>query len=336
MRHIVVGAGAIGCYVGGLLAAAGANVYLVGRPRITDVLRREGLRISDLDGDSIQVDASRLRALNELRALPPLNGEAVTVFLCVKCGATSEAARDIATALPPGTPVVSLQNGVENVARIHAAAPALEAIAGMVPFNVIQPQPQQVHRATSGQIRMARTPVTESLVEQFATAGLPIKLEHDMLAVQWGKLLLNLNNPVSALSDLPLREELLDRDYRRVLAALITEALAALKAAGITPAKVAAAPPRLLPAMLRLPTWAFVRVAARLLKIDPAARSSMWADLQATRVTEIGDLCGAVMRLGAQNNLAAPRNAIIQNLIEAHTPGRRYSGAELAAACGLS
>ncbi len=77
--------------------------------------------------------------------------------------------------------------------------------------------------------------------------------------------------------------------------------------------------------MLRLPTWAFVRVAARLLKIDPAARSSMWADLQASRVTEIDDLCGAVMRLGAQNNIATPRNATIQKLIEAHTPGWRYS-----------
>ncbi len=117
------------------------------------------------------------------------------MLLCVKGSATSEAARAIAVlTVSAGTPVVSLQNGVENVARIRTAAPGLNAIAGMVPFNVIQPQPQQVHRATSGQIRMARTPVTESLAAQFAAAGLPLKLEDDMLAVQWGKLLLNLNN----------------------------------------------------------------------------------------------------------------------------------------------
>jgi 2-dehydropantoate 2-reductase len=334
MRYIVVGAGAIGCYVGGLLAAAGEQVSLVGRPRIVDVLRREGLRISDLDGHSQQVAPEQLHALDDLATLPS-DGEPTLVLLCVKGGATSDAARDIAAAMPPRTPVISLQNGVENVNRIRAAAPVLDAIAGMVPFNVIQPLPQHAHRATSGHICMARTPVTESIAPQWAAAGLPLRLEGDMRAVQWGKLLLNLNNPVSALSGLPLREELLGRDYRRVLSALIAEALAALKAAGIAPAKVAAAPPRLLPALLRLPTWAFERAAARLLKIDPAARSSMWSDLQAARVTEIDDLCGAVRRLGAANGIATPVNAAVQRLVESHAPGRRYGGAELAATCGV-
>jgi 2-dehydropantoate 2-reductase len=258
------------------------------------------------------------------------------ILLCVKGGATMDAAREIAALFPPGSPVVSLQNGVENVARIRAAAPDLEAIAGMVPFNVMQPAPEHAHRATSGVICLARTSLTESLAADFAAAGLPLKLERDMRAVQWGKLLLNLNNPVNALSDLPLREELLDRDYRRVLAALIAEALAALRAAGIAPAKVAAAPPQLLPAILRLPTWLFTRLAARMLRIDPTARSSMWNDLQAGRVTEIDDLCGAIVRLGATHRVAVPANAALQKLIADYTPGQHYNGGQLAAACGLS
>jgi 2-dehydropantoate 2-reductase len=162
-----------------------------------------------------------------------------------------------------------------------------------------------------------------------AAAGLPTALSDDMLAVQWGKLLLNLNNPINALSGLPLREQLLQRDYRRVLATLQAEALAALDAAGIVPAQVASAPPRVLPHILRLPNWLFTRLAARLLRIDASARSSMWDDLQQGRGTEIDDLCGAVVRLAAAHGLPAPCNAAIAQLVMAHHTGQCWTSAAL-------
>jgi 2-dehydropantoate 2-reductase len=225
--------------------------------------------------------------------------------------------------------VLSLQNGVENVARIKAEAPQLVALAGMVPYNVVMPGPTQVHRATTGTLRLARHPVTEAMLPLMAAAGLPTALSDDMRAVQWGKLLLNLNNPINALSGLPLREQLLQRDYRRVLATLQAEALAALDAAGITPAQVASAAPRVLPHILRLPNWLFTRLAARLLRIDASARSSMWDDLQQGRGTEIDDLSGAVVRLAAYHGVTAPRNAAITGLVMAHRAGQRWTGAAL-------
>ncbi|MDB5806971.1 MAG: 2-dehydropantoate 2-reductase [Betaproteobacteria bacterium] len=342
MHYIVAGAGAIGCYVGGALAAAGARVSFVGRPRIVEALRGGGLKVTDLEGRSVQVPPSAFAAftaMNELthaltHELKPVPNEAVMVLLCVKGGATAETAREIAAAFPAGTPVLSLQNGVDNVARIRAAAPGLTAIPGMVPFNVIQPRPGEVHRATSGVLRAERNALTESLLPDFAAAQLPLQLEADMRAVQWGKLLLNLNNPVNALSGLPLREELRQRDYRRVFAALIDEALAVLAAARIAPAKVATSP-GLVPVILGLPDIAFRVLAAPMLRIDPTARSSMWDDLQAGRESEIGDLCGAVMRLGAAHGVATPVNAKMLGLIAGHTSGTRYSGAELIAACGI-
>ena len=69
--------------------------------------------------------------------------------------------------------------------------------------------------------------------------------------VQWGKLLLNLNNPVNALSGLPLRDELLQRGYRRVLAALQQEALDLLDAAHRPVAQLTPLPPRRLLMLLR-------------------------------------------------------------------------------------
>jgi 2-dehydropantoate 2-reductase len=331
MRFIVLGAGVIGCYVGGRLAAAGQAVTLVGRPRLTEAMALQGLTVSDLDGYRAHVAPQQLRLANSLAAGWPAapDTEPTVVLLCVKGGATASAARELAACCPAGTVVLSLQNGVENVARIKAEAPQLVALAGMVPYNVVMPGPTQVHRATTGTLRLARHPVTEAMLPLMAAAGLPTALSDDMRAVQWGKLLLNLNNPINALSGLPLREQLLQRDYRRVLATLQAEALAALDAAGITPAQVASAAPRVLPHILRLPDWLFTRVAARLLRIDASARSSMWDDLQQGRGTEIDDLSGAVVRLAACHGVTAPRNAAITGLVMAHRAGQRWTGAAL-------
>jgi 2-dehydropantoate 2-reductase len=337
MNFIILGAGAIGCYVGARLAAAGQRVTLVGRPRTIEPLARDGLTVTDLDGFKAHVPAHQLTFATTLAAAWPgataANGNsgaaASVILLCVKSGATLLAAREIADCCPAATTVVSLQNGVDNVARLASVVPRMQALAGMVPFNVVWQGARHVHRATSGHLSIARSAVTAQMAPLLTAAGLPTQLVDDMRAVQWGKLLLNLNNPINALSDLPLREQLLDRDFRRVLAALQSEALTAMSGAGIEPARVASAPARALPHLLRLPNWLFTRLAARMLRIDASARSSMWDDVQQGRATEIDDLCGAVVRLAAQSKTAAPGNAAMCQLIQAHRKGQRWTGAAL-------
>jgi 2-dehydropantoate 2-reductase len=323
MNFTILGAGAIGCYVGGRLALGGQKVTFVGRPRVIDTLAAHGLTVTDLDGFNGHVDAARLRLAASLREAN-LDGDTV-ILLCVKGGATEAAARDIAQVCRPGTTIVSLQNGVDNVARTKANAPQMEVLAGMVPYNVVLREGNrghEVHRATTGSLHIQRTALSEQLASAFNAAGLPTELSDDMRAVQWGKLLLNLNNPVNALSDLPLQAQLQDRDYRRVLADLQSEALAVMAASGITPAKVAAVAPRVLPHLLRLPNWLFTRVAARMLRMDASARSSMWDDLQQGRTTEIDDMCGAVVRLAHAHGGTAPLNQRMCELVAQHRAGK--------------
>ena len=332
MNYVVLGAGAIGCYVGGRLAAAGHNVTFIGRPRVIATLREHGLTVTDLDGFKAHLPGGQLQLAEYLNV--DLFAQACTVLLCVKGGATNSAAQELAAVCPPRTTVVSLQNGVENADRIRAEAPSLSVVAGMVPFNVVMLPDGHVHRGTTGALSMTKQSDTEALVGTWNAAGLPLQLTADMLSAQWGKLLLNLNNPVNALSDLPLRIQLMDRDYRRVVATLQTEALQALKAAGIRPAKVATAPPLWLPFILRLPNAIFTRLAARMLRMDAAARSSMWEDFQRGRVTEIDDLCGAVVRLAQAHGTQTPANAAMCRLISGHQPGQSMSGIALRAALG--
>ena len=328
MNFIILGAGAIGCYVGGRLALGGQRVTFVGRPRIIDALEANGLTVSDLDGFSGHLVGAALRLATSLRDVA-LDDEPSVILLCVKGGATLAAAQEIAQVCKPGMTIVSLQNGVDNLARIQAGAPQMQVLAGMVPYNVVMLESSRVHRASAGNLNIARSPISEQFAPLFNAAGLPTELIDDMRAVQWGKLLLNLNNPVNALSELPLQAQLHDRSLRRVVADLQSEALAVMARAGITPAQITPVTPRALPHLLRLPNWLFTRVAARMLRMDAKARSSMADDLSQGRVTEIDDLCGAVVRLARANGLAAPLNEAMCKLIPAHALGQAVSGAQM-------
>jgi len=327
-----MGAGAIGCWIGGCLQACGVPVVFVGRPRVLDALRSRGLTLTDLEGAARSVPAAALdlRSSAEGVAAPAL------VLLCVKSGATASAAAELARTLPAGTLVVSMQNGVSNASAAQAAAPTLTVRPGMVPFNVAELAPGHYHRGTSGVLAAQDHALLRDWQPRFAAAGVPLQLHADLAPLQWGKLLLNLNNAVNALSGLPLRAQLLERDYRLCMAALIDEALAALRAAGIAPAKLTPLPPAALPTALRLPTALFRVLAARMLRIDAKARTSMADDLAHGRATEVDALCGEVVRLARRHGTAAPVNERISELVRAWPSNPRpRSGAELRAALEL-
>lgn len=208
-------------------------------------------------------------------------------------------------------------------------------LGGMVPFNVVQMPDGRLHRGSFGELTIEAHPQLAAWQAGFAAAHLPLLQARDFPALQWGKLLLNLNNPLNALSDLPLRTELAQRAWRQCLALLMDEALQVLKAARIHPAKVAAVPASWLPTVLRLPDSLFKLVAGKMLKIDPEARSSMWEDLQAGRATEIDFINGAVTALAARHGVVAPANQCLIDMIHQVEQGgqRRWRGSDLYLAC---
>ena len=186
----------------------------------------------------------------------------------------------------------------------------------MVPFNVAEIGPGNFLRGSGGSLALEEDDVTNAWLPTLAEAGLPASTHKDIRAVQWGKLLLNLNNPVNALSGLPLRDELLDADLRATTAALIEEGLS--RAGRGAPAhrqghagahQLAAAPDAAAHAACSR-CWP-----PRMLQIDPRARSSMADDLALGRRTEIGELCGEVVKLAKSVGKRAPRNEKMLGLI---------------------
>src|SRR5688500_3173435 len=244
-RIAVFGAGAVGCWLGGRLSAKGADVTLIGRPRVMAELAN-GLRVSELHGGTYQARPTIATA-----ASAAANAELVLVT--VKSAATAEAARELAPVLGAKCIVVSLQNGVRNVRVLRDALPDHTVLAGMVPFNVVRRGPGAYLRASAGTLMLEARDAIAPLSEACLKADLAFELRDDMPAVQWSKLVLNLNNAINALSGKPLAEELADRDYRRCLAACQNEALALIKVAEQPLARVTPLPTTLIPKVLAAP-----------------------------------------------------------------------------------
>lgn len=310
-KIVIAGAGNIGCYVGGLLAAAGRQVTLLGRARIGDELRQHGLKLTSLDGIELALGAGAFAFSDD----PAVLAGADLVVVTVKSGATADMAALIAAHAPPSATIVSLQNGVTNAIALRSALPGRIVVAGMVPFNVLHLGDGRFHRGTSGDLVIEEGDA--NALAALAVPHLGVHAVPDILGVQWGKLVINLNNALNALAGVTLHEQLADRRWRRILAAQQSEALALLRLAEIDPVGIGKFPLKWFPTVLRLPTPLFRRVAKASVRIDRAARSSMWDDLERRRPTEIAELQGAVVDLAHRLGRTAPVSERIIALIRA-------------------
>lgn len=315
----VFGAGSIGAYVGGALLGAGAAVTLLGRARMRQRIAEHGLRLTDLHGRDLALDGSRIPYTDD----PACLAGAALILVTVKSADTAAAAGAIRAHAAPSTLVLSLQNGVGNADTLRRLLPGWKVLAGMVPFNVVQMPDGRLHRGTAGELMAEASPLLAPWLPAFSAAHLPVTPCAGFAAIQWGKLLINLNNSVNALSGVSLTAQLRQRAYRRALALMVDEGRAVLARAGIEPAKVVSVGPRAFTLLLRLPDALFTRVAAAMLRIDPEARSSMWEDLQAGRKTEVHYLNGAIVALASSLGMDAPVNRRMTELVTAAEQGRQ-------------
>jgi 2-dehydropantoate 2-reductase len=329
VKIAVLGAGSIGCFVGGAWQAAGLDVTFVGREAIGAAIAEHGLTLTDSSGWRTRLAPADV----DFSTRPAALKGADVVLLTVKSIGTAAAAKEIGRNAKKGAAVISLQNGVSNAETLRGLlGRRFEVVQGTVPFNVAYLGHGRFHKGVAGDLVAEDGPVTRALAERIGDGPARLRLAGDMPAVAWGKLLINLNNAVNALSGRTLLEQLRQRDYRRVVAASIVEALAVLEAAKIEPAKIGPVPPRLLPHVIGAPDIVF-SLFLKAQKIDAKARSSMADDLAAGRPTEIDYLNGEVVSLGRKVARPTPVNEAIVSLIRQREAGveHLWSPAELRA-----
>ncbi len=323
----IVGAGSVGCYVGGKLVAGGSQVDFIGRPTLQKTLAQHGLTLSDLYGLGATLAPAQIAFSTTLADAH----DAALVLVAVKSADTPTIGAELAKVLRPDAVVISFQNGLHNAEALAHWLPQQTVITGMVPFNILNRGDGAFHQGSNGHLTVADHPVLQPWLPHFEQAGLPLSMRQDMPAVLWAKLLINLNNAVNALSGLPLKTELAQRAYRQCVAMAQREALHLLSLEGIRPARLTPLPATWMPGALSVPDALFKLLGNRMLAIDPLARSSMWEDLERGRPTEIDWINGEVVQLAAKHHQPATVNAKLISLIrEAEQGGKRdWTGAAL-------
>lgn len=313
MKIVILGAGAIGCYLGAALQAGGLKTTLLLRERMLQELTEAGrLTLSDYRG------LKRSLELPELTTDAAVLAEADLILLSVKCLAVEAAALQIARYARPGTPVLAVQNGIGSEQALQRLCPQQTLVRGIVGFNVAPLGQGRFHCGTEGEVYCEPGLTSQQLLglqEALSQMGVELRVSEDFTALRWAKLQLNLNNAINALSNLPLKTELEQRGYRRVLSLAMSELLAVARAQQLRLPKLTRLPPAWIPPLLKVPDALFRRLAGSMLAIDPQARSSMWEDLNQGRLTEVDFLNGAVVTAARSLGLDAPVNAALCRLI---------------------
>lgn len=298
----VVGAGAVGCFYGAMLARAGQRVVLVGRAAHMEAIERDGLRL-DMAG---AVETIRVAASTDLAAV---RGADLVLF-CVKSTDTDAVARELAPWLAPGATVLSLQNGVENAAAIarHVHRTVVPAV---VYVATAMGGPGIIRHFGRGDLvigalnaEAARDPaigrLLQDLVALFAAAAVKVTVSGDVMAELWSKLLVNCAyNAISALAQAPYAKLAAQPEIRAIQRAIVREVIALAQAEGIVL--------QFEPAM---------QAVEGIAKAMPAQFSSTAQDMARRKPSEIDHLNGFVARRGRELGIDVPVNQTLYALVK--------------------
>jgi 2-dehydropantoate 2-reductase len=295
-RIAVVGAGAVGGYFGGLLARAGAAVIMIGRPAFADAVKKNGLFLDTLQfQERVRVEVS-----TEITAV---HGAEV-VFFCVKTTDNAATARAIAPLLSKGALVVSMQNGVDNVEQIRAAA-AIDALPSVVYVAASVPEPGRVKHVGRGDLVVGpKNEKTERVAALFSRANVQCRISDNIEGELWTKLVWNCAlNAVSALGHAKYGQIAGSADAWKVVETVVYEVLAVAKAANIHPPGLEDPKAALVGAL---------KIATQMAE----ALSSTAQDMNRGKRTEIDSLNGYVSRRGAELGVATPVNHALYALVK--------------------
>ena len=295
-RVAVVGAGAVGGYFGGLLARAGAPVVMIGRPAFVESVTKNGLFL-----DTLQFQENvRLEASAEMAAL---DGAEVVLF-SVKTTDNAATARAIAPFVANDALVLSMQNGVDNVEQIRAAA-RIEALPSVVYVAASAPEPGVVKHVGRGDLVVGpQNAKTERIAALFSRASIPCRISENIDGELWTKLVWNCAlNAVSALGRAKYGQIARSRDAWTVVETAVHEVLAVAQAANIHPPGLED-PKAALAGALKIATQM------------AEALSSTAQDMNRGKRTEIDSLNGYVSRRGAELGVRTPVNQALYALVK--------------------
>lgn len=313
MKIVVIGAGAIGGFVGGKLAATGQRVTFVDRPPMAEVIRAKGLRIIEPEQE-IAVQPAVTTSLAEAFADEPAD----LVLVCVKTFDTQSAVSDLRPFAPRIRHVLTLQNGLGSEETLAEAFGADQVISGTIthPVTVIEPGVVRSEKKSGG-IGLAAVGAFDiaEWVRLVNEAGIVARGYDDYGGMKWSKLLLNIiGNASSAI--LNMNTVLVFNDARLVAleVAQLREAIAVMRALGHAAIDLPGYPVQALVVAIRFLPVPVLGMVMRPLVVKGRAEKLPSLLIELNRNSgrsEVDDLNGAIVREGQRAGVPTPVNATL-------------------------
>jgi len=285
-----MGAGAVGCYYGAMLARAGHQVTLIGRAQHVEAVRRAGLRLQTNQFDEF----IKLESSTEPNAI---RGAGIVLF-SVKSTDTEAAGKALAPHLGRDAAILTLQNGVDNAERL-AATLGREVIPAVVYVAVEMAGAGHVRHHGRGELVVGRGKGSEAIVAAFAGAGVKVEISDNVAGALWAKLIVNCAyNALSAITQLPYGRLVQGAGVPAVMDDVVDECLAVTRACGV-----------------QVPGDMHETVRG-LAQTMPGQYSSTAQDLARQKKTEIDHLNGFVVRKGEALGVPTPVNRVLLALVK--------------------
>jgi len=286
-----MGAGAVGCYYGAVLARAGHKVTLIGRAQHVEAVQRSGLRLQAADFDQhIPLEAS---------TGPDAVRGAQLVLFSVKSNDTEAAGKAIAFSLEPESAIVTLQNGVDNAERL-AATLGREVIPAVVYVAVEMAGPGHVRHHGRGELVIGHGKSSPAIAAAFGAAGVRVDISDNVAGALWAKLIVNCAyNALSAITQLPYGRLVQNDGVPAIMNDVVDECLAVARASRVQ-----------VPGDMH-------ETVRRIAQTMPSQFSSTAQDLARQKKTEIDHLNGFVVRKGEALGVRTPVNRTLHALVKA-------------------
>ena len=291
LKFAVMGAGAVGCYYGGMLARAGHDVVLIARPQHVQAVAGVGLRLQTQTFD----EQIYLQASSDASAVQ----NADVVLFCVKSSDTEAAGRLLLPYLRADALVMCLQNGVDNADRLRAVLTGHTVSAAVVYVATEMAGPGHVKHHGRGDLVVEPSAIDTGAVQALVAAGVPTEVSNNVRGALWAKLVLNCAyNAVSAITQLPYGKTVAGVGMLDVMSDVVAECMAVAKADGVQMAGDVQAS------------------VANLAGSMPTQSSSTAQDLARGKPTEIDYLNGFIVRRGEALGIATPANRVLWALVK--------------------
>ena len=286
-----MGAGAVGCYYGGMLARAGHDVVLIARPQHLQAIASAGLRLQTVTFD----EQVHLKASLDASAVQGAD----LVLFSVKSSDTEAAGRLIKPFLSADSLVMCLQNGVDNADRLRVVLPRQAVAAAVVYVATEMVGPGHVKHNGRGDLVVEPSAAAAGVVQALVAAGVPTEVSYNVRGALWAKLILNCAyNAVSAITQLPYGRTVVGVGVQDLMRDVVAECLAVAEAEGVQfSSDVHAAVAQLAGSM-------------------PSQFSSTAQDLTRGKPTEIDYLNGLIVQRGKALGIATPANRVLWALVK--------------------